>query len=100
VACRAHLGVTTGAGGSRGAAVGPVHRCPQSAEGRAVTTGGVATTAGRALLRSGLLRPPGPRALLRTIREVARGAILRGAKERLDAQQRPPAPVLELVRPE
>jgi hypothetical protein len=27
-------------------------------------------------------------------------AILRGAKERLDAQQRPPAPVLELVRPE
>lgn len=26
-------------------------------------------------------------------------AILRGAKERLDAQQRPPAAVLELVRP-
>jgi hypothetical protein len=26
-------------------------------------------------------------------------AILRGAKERLDAQQRPAAPVLELVRP-
>jgi hypothetical protein len=26
-------------------------------------------------------------------------AILRGAKERLGAQQRPPAPVLELVRP-
>ncbi|MGB6516183.1 hypothetical protein [Mycobacterium sp.] len=26
-------------------------------------------------------------------------AILRGAKERVDAQQRPPAAVLELVRP-
>jgi len=26
-------------------------------------------------------------------------AILRGAKERLDAQQRQPAPVLELIRP-
>jgi hypothetical protein len=26
-------------------------------------------------------------------------AIFRGAKERLDAQQRPPAAVLELVRP-
>jgi hypothetical protein len=26
--------------------------------------------------------------------------ILRGAKERLDAQQRPAAPVLELVKPE
>lgn len=38
-----------------------------------MTTAGVATTAGRALLRSGLLRPPGPRALLRTLREVGRG---------------------------
>jgi acyl-CoA synthetase (AMP-forming)/AMP-acid ligase II len=38
-----------------------------------VTTASVATTAGRALLRSGLLRPPGPRALFRTIREVGRG---------------------------
>jgi acyl-CoA synthetase (AMP-forming)/AMP-acid ligase II len=38
-----------------------------------VTTASVAMTAGRALVRSGLLRPPGPHALLRTMREVARG---------------------------
>jgi hypothetical protein len=41
-----------------------------------------------------------PPELLTGVEILAVLAILRGAKERLDAQQRPPAPVLELVRPE
>jgi acyl-CoA synthetase (AMP-forming)/AMP-acid ligase II len=36
-------------------------------------SGGVLTTLGRGMVASGLLRPPGPNALLRAIREVLRG---------------------------